>query len=101
MCIRDRAQPGPRAIGPHLRIRFGSVVVNPLNPWRPEITSQWSQMGLSFSGQAPGAPGGGLELGEVQLPDLVRAGRRRRERRPAVGRELAAFAPVSYTHLTP
>jgi hypothetical protein len=46
------------------------------------------------AGQAPGAPGGGLELGEVQLPDLVRAGRRRGERGLAAFGEPAAFALV-------
>ena len=47
------------------------------------------------TGDPPGPTGGGLELGEVQLPDLVRAGRGVRERGlPALG-QLAAFALVS------
>jgi hypothetical protein len=45
-------------------------------------------------GDPPGPSGGGLELGEVQLPDLVRAGRRRGERGLAAFGEPAAFALV-------
>ena len=45
-------------------------------------------------GQAPGLAGGGLELGEVQLPDLIRAGGLGRERGLAAGGQLAAFALV-------
>lgn len=42
--------------------------------------------------QAPGPAGGGLELGEVALPHLVRAGRLLRERGLAALGEPAAFA---------
>src|SRR3954447_9756490 len=44
---------------------------------------------------ADGRPaGGGLDLGEVQLPHLIRRGRFDRERRLPPGRELAAFPLV-------
>ena len=46
------------------------------------------------SGQAPRPTGGGLELGEVQLPDLVRSGRVGRERGLAPGGVLAPFSLV-------
>src|SRR5690606_41986840 len=44
--------------------------------------------------QPPGAAGGGLELAEVQLPDLVRPGRVVGERCLASLGKLAAFALV-------
>ena len=44
--------------------------------------------------QAPRPPGGGLELGEVQLPHLIRTGRVIRERRLASLGKLAAFPLV-------
>ncbi len=46
------------------------------------------------AGQPPGAAGGGLELGEVQLPDLVRAGRLVANAALRALGELAAFALV-------
>ena len=46
------------------------------------------------AGDPPGPTGGGLELGEVQLPDLVRAGRWRGERGLAARGQLAAFTLV-------
>ncbi|MDX2854210.1 hypothetical protein PV342_38475 [Streptomyces sp. PA03-3a] len=49
---------------------------------------------IAAAGQPPGAAGGGLELGEVQLPDLVRADRLAGERRLAPRRELPTFALV-------
>jgi hypothetical protein len=45
-------------------------------------------------GQPPRPARGGLELGEIQLPHLVRRGRLDRERRLPPGGELAAFPLV-------